>query len=197
MTESSPTPENAYASGPVEATIVDGPPPRPIGTVIVAIFLLLGAVLVGMDRGYWYIQVYSSGGRVVLERAFYVVFAREAVTVVTAILGGVGLLIGTRWGWWTAMVQCYWRLSIQAIFPILGALLLPSAADAALGSAQTMQVAMGSGVVFVSIVVYLQKKSVVTYVRVAPAQRLVANVVVLAGCIGLMFGLYAWRATMR
>ena len=147
-------------------------PKRPVGAMILAIILLLSGLFVGGDRVFVLLRVFSTADNVVLSPSSYVALLRTAITSITAIVAAIGLLAGSRFGWWWAASHIAWRISTQGILPLLG--LLVSQADFT-ASALTL---FSPFLIFGGLLLYLMRRSVKAYYSIS-----MGSVVVIAALL--------------
>lgn len=201
MTHDSPTSVNPCASGDREETVELQTEvragPHPLGTLVLAVLLLLGGLGVGAQRVFMLVRAFSIADNVVIHSRYYVVLTRNAATVISCIVAAVALLAGRRMGWWMALIHCYWRLSCQTILPIMGTLFAKARDEVVARGTGVMQRAVTAGILFSLMVLYLMKKNVTTFFGVDPSRRLLANVVILGLSVLLAFGLDVWWAVLR
>ena len=186
---------NPYDSGQAARPDTAGRAKRPIGTLILAAIFLLSGLWVGGQRCYQLISVFSSGDNVVIHPSFYVAMTRDIVTSATALLGAIGLLLGQTFGWWLSLMHAYWRLSIQGLLPLLGAMAAQSSPDAS-SQSNPISAALIASFIFLLNVLYLQKKAVLFYFG-ANVRRAIVNAVLLVSCLGIAFGLDVWWAVTQ
>lgn len=181
---------NPYACGQPTDADSSTDVKRPVGTIILAVLLLLTGLGVGGQRCYLLVSAFSSGENFVVHPSFYVALTRDAISTATAVFGAIGLLIGRNFGWWLSTFHAYWRLAIQSVLPLLG---VAAAPPGTASQSNTVSTALSSGLIFVLIAAYLQKKNVVSYFRV-PARRFFVNLALFVACACIGFGLDVWWA---
>ncbi len=186
---------NPYDSGQATSPDTASRTKRPIGTLILAAILLLSGLAVGGQRCYQLLSAFSSGDNVVIHPSFYVAVTRDIVTSATAILGAIGLLLGRAFGWWVSIVHAYWRLSIQGLLPLLGLMTARSSPDAP-SQSNTVSATLTASFVFLLIVLYLQKNTVLSYLGIN-VRRTIVNVALLVLCVGFAFVLDIWWAVTQ
>jgi hypothetical protein len=164
-----------------------------MGTLILAAILFLSGLWVAWQRFYPLTSAFLSGYDIVVPPSFYGAVVRDLVTCTTAFLGAFGLLLGRPFGWWLSMFQGYWRLSIQGILPLLGTIAAHTSTVAPSPS-NKVPAALTASCVFLLIVLYLQKKTVRSYLHVT-VRRAIVNVVLLVLGVVIAFSLDIWCAT--
>ncbi|MHB8861026.1 MAG: hypothetical protein ACYC6N_01390 [Pirellulaceae bacterium] len=188
----SPQTSNPYAlDRPIDVESV-AEVKRPIGTIILGVLLLLLGAAVCGQQCYYLISVYSSFEHVLIHPSYLAALTRDAITSLTAVCGAVGLFTGSTFGWWLSSVHVYWRLSIHSVLPLLGV------ATAQAGTplpGQYVSAAFASALICLLIIVYLQKKNVISYFRI-PAHRVIVSAVLLVACVCVGFSLDAWWWSM-
>lgn len=165
---------------------------RPVGTIILAVLMVLSGLGMGAMRVLDLASAFHWDPNVVVHASYYVSLGRDGVTIASALLAAIGLFAGHRFGWWMAMIHGYWRIAVQAVFPVLGAIVTPRRADPYFSLSATITQALVGALVFSLIILYLNKKNVVAYFRGANAERLLTNVTLLTITGMLAFGFYVW-----
>jgi len=169
---------------------------RPIDAMVLAVVFLLAGVTVGAQRISTLATAFSAGNNITIAPSYYIGITRDTITAVTAITAAIGLLTGKCRGWWMAIFHCYWRLSTQAIFPILGALLLPVSSDtASTGTPVMKSIAMGG--VFLFAVICLHQEKIVAYFDVASTRRVITNLLLFGSAAVIAICLDVWWVIVR
>jgi hypothetical protein len=102
---------------PVEI-VLERRPPRPVGTVLLALFLFLFGVLLGGGWVQRLVQVWSMDPSP-WDIRDYLASALLGIVALVAIATGIGLLIGGRWSWWLAIAADYLGLATFVLVPIV------------------------------------------------------------------------------
>jgi hypothetical protein len=113
MDENSPNP---YASANSLPAAIG--PRRPVGTLILALLLLLGGMALGVGGVIRLVERWSTAGPPPSIRAA-VPFVHLGIVAVASVAASAGLLSGRRWGWWLAMALCYLLLVSFVLLPIV------------------------------------------------------------------------------
>ena len=184
--------DNPYDSGHCPESEAAIRPRRPVGTVILASFLLLSGLWFGGQRCYQLTSAFSSGDNVVIHPSYYVSLTRDLITTSTAIVGSIAMIFGLNLGWWLTILHGYWRLAVQCVLPLFGAVTASATAQAPMQS-RVVSAALIAGVLFMLMVLYLQQNNVRAYFRVH-ARRTVVNIAMGVLCVGVALALDLWWA---
>jgi|GEM_PF-5366389 len=187
MSDSTGSIANPY-QGPSPEPNADAQSKRPIGTWILAVLMLLTGLWVGGDKLYQLSLVFSAD-EVVIHPSFYVSLTRDTLTAALAVGGAIGLIFGRGFGWWLSVLHGYWRLAIQSVLPLLGAMV---SADSP-SRPSIISAALTAGVLFILIILYLQKSNVLAYFRINIG-RAMMNIGLLVFCVAVAFSLDVWWA---
>ena len=132
---------------------------------------------------------------VLIHPSFYVALTRDVLSATTAIGGAIGLIFGRAFGWWLSILHGYWRLAIQSVLPLFGAIASGPTPNGA-SQSSPVSAALTVGVLFLLIILYLQKSNVLAYYRINVG-RAVMNVGLLVLCVAVAFGLDIWWAVTQ
>lgn len=97
-------------------------PKYPWGIPLLAMLnLCTGLYLIGI-RIYGLVQAYSEPGvTVVITDDYKVHLIRYGLMSLAAIGSAIGLLVGTKWGWWLAGFYWVWRICYEVLGPMAAA----------------------------------------------------------------------------
>lgn len=168
------------------------PPPnarkRPIGAMILAIILLLSGLFIGGERVFVLLKVFSTADNVVIDPSFYPALLRTGITSISAIIAAVGLLVGSRFGWWFATAHVAFRISTQVVLPLLG--LLAGHANIAL-----LATLIAPFVIFGGLLLYLMRGNVKAYYSILAGSVSVAAALLISTFL-LAFALDIWQTAV-
>lgn len=157
---------NASENHPViDAVVLNEPPSpeasRPVGAVLLGVVLLAAGLIVFGTRCNLLFDAFTSSDQVVVPAGYLGIVATEMTLALTGAIGGFGLIVGYRFGWWLSLVNLTWRTASKGIWPSL------FYAMGAGGDPQTqpmfLQQAVIHGAICCLLAVYLHKRNVKSY----------------------------------
>ncbi len=167
------SPESSFESSPVDDKLR-----RPVGTIVIAVVLLLLGLLVasaGILKGSR-VQWSVVSLRFLLRYVFLAVMAPLA-----AIGASMGLFSGRRLGWWLAMLGYYFFVASFVVLPLVNV----GIAQRAVSSSIAMAILLPWWL-------YVNRPSVLAYFRFTDAPSWRAHVALLVLSLAMVLGVGVW-----
>jgi hypothetical protein len=145
---------------------------RPIGITLLAFLQILSGLVLGGTRVLMLIDVYlDAKGPISFSTSFAIAASAEIIISTLAIVSGIGLLVGKRWGWWLGTLHWSWRICRDGVLPLV----MPLFTTALSRSAITDHVgsSRAPGILFVGIFIlaYMFRENVWTFFHFRPFHK--------------------------